>query len=415
MAVSDKERLNWLIIEDGLKDFHGHFLDFVTTFVRGLRELGDQVTVLCARGASESVVEQTGALPLMPDARWRTGSLRSPLNILKSVYWIGASLIVLLRNNKLIDQSDLIFLTATKLQHLVLWKIYTVLRGRRFRASLLLFFMATPVRKKAGGAGYEWEGFLGRAFGALVKSLCFGSGGKRIRFATETEQLSDCLSALSGVPFETLPQPVEADGVRLAASRTKNDNPITIGSFGPPREEKGSHLLIKAMAELVAGNQVPDARFVIQWTEDFLCSNGELASIPSELQDSEQFCAITHYFAPGEYENLLEEIDAVVLPYGSNYDLRGSRVVIDALVRGLPVAVTNASSMQTLAERYGCSVLINEWNESAISAAIKELVDVARNRNEKERELRKVAQDYFSVKNFRVLVLSSFAHFSRQA
>lgn len=412
MAVSDKEQINWLIIEDGLKDFHGHFLDFVTTFVRGLRELGDQVTVLCARGASKSVVEQTGALPLMPDARWRTGSLRSPLNILKSVYWIGASLIILLRNNKFIDQSDLVFLTATKLQHLVLWRIYTVLRGRRFRASLLLFFMATPVRKKAAGAGYEWEGFLGRALGALVKSL--RSGRKNIRFATETEQLSVCLSSLSGVPFETLPQPVEADGARLAASGAKNDNMITIGSFGPPREEKGSHLLIKAIADLVAGDQLSDARFIVQWTENFVCEDGEMASLPKELRSSKQFRAITHYFAPGEYENFLEETDAIVLPYGENYDLRGSRVVIDALVRGLPVAVTEGTSMQTLAERYGTCVLINQSNVSAIKVAIKGLLEAVRQKSAENQKMQLSALKYFSVKNFRALVLSLFSHSTNQ-
>jgi glycosyltransferase involved in cell wall biosynthesis len=415
MAIPNKERLNWLIIEDGLKDFHGHFLDFVTTFVRGLTSLGDQVTVLCARGASDTVVEQTGALPLMPEARWRSGSLRNPLNILKSIYWIGASLIVLLRNNRLIDQSDLIFLTAAKLQHLILWRIYSALRGQRFQASLLLFFMATPVTKKTGGAGYEWEGFLGRALGALVKSLGFGSGGKRIRFATETEQLSDCLSALSGVPFETLPQPVEADGVRLAASRAKNDNPITIGSFGPPREEKGSHLLIKAIAQLVANHQLSDARFIVQWTDDFVCENGEMASIPTELHKSDRFRAITHYFAPGEYENLLKETDAIVLPYGSNYDLRGSRVVIDALVRGLPVAVPKRSSMQTLAQRYGSCVLINEWNESSISAAIKGLVDAVLQKSAENQKWEVSAREYFSVKNFRALVLSVFTHAPRQS
>jgi glycosyltransferase involved in cell wall biosynthesis len=414
MAIPSAERLNWLIIEDGLKDFHGHFLDFVTTFVRGLTALGDRVTVFCAKGASQTVLEQTGALPVLPDPQWRAGSLRSPLNILKSIYWIGTSLVVLLRHNRLIDQSDLIFLTAAKLQHLILWKIYSIIRGQRFQTSMLLFFMATPVRKKASGEGYEWDGLLGRALGALMRSLGCGSRQEKNRFATETEQLSECLTALSGVPFETLPQPVEAGGGSPRDREPDSRAPITVGSFGPPREEKGSHLLIKAIAELVADNQVQNVRFVVQWTEDFICASGERATIPTDLRVSEQFRAIEHYFAPGEYESLLEETDAIVLPYGANYDLRGSRVVIDALVQGIPIAVTKGSSMQALAERYGSFILIEAWKEADIRTAIKGLVDIARKRNEKNRELQLSAQEYFSVKNVRALVLSSFARATHQ-
>lgn len=371
--------------------------------------------MLCAKGASQTVVEQTGALPVLPDPQWRAGSLRSPLNILRSIFWIGASLVVLLRHNRLIDQSDLIFLTAAKLQHLILWKIYSILRGKSFQTRMLLFFMATPVRKKASGEGYEWDGLLGRALGALVRSLGCGSRQEKSRFATETEQLSDCLTKLSGMPFETLPQPVEIDAPRVKMSGVRTDASITVGSFGPPREEKGSHLLIKAIAELVAGNQVPNVRFVVQWTEDFICANGERINIPADLRASEQFRAIEHYFAPGEYESLLEETDAIVLPYGANYDLRGSRVVIDALVQGIPTAVTKGSSMQALAERYGSFVLIDGWKEADIRMAIKKLVDMARNQSGRTCELQPSAREYFSVKNFRALVLSTFAHATRQS
>jgi glycosyltransferase involved in cell wall biosynthesis len=413
MAVSDKERLNWLIIEDGLKDCHGHFLDFVTSFVRGLRELGDRVTVLCSRAASDVVREQTAALPVMPDASWRTGSLRSPLNLSKNACWIGASLFALLRNNELIDRSDLVFLTATRLEHLLLWRIYTLLRGRRFRASLLLFFMATPIRRKAIGAGYEWEGLRGRLFGALIRSLGAGEGGLSIRFVTETEQLSGCLSALSGVPFEVIPEPTETAGSRAATEDGKDAATITIASFGPPREEKGSHLLIKAIADLVAAHQLPDTRFVVQWTADFVCENGEVATIPACLRAAKEFKAIGHYFAPGEYEALLDNVDALVLPYGPNYEVRGSRVMVDALVRGLPVAVTQGSSMQTQAERFGSAVLIDGWTESAIKAAIKNLADVVRQGSARDRSAVMSAREYFSVKNFRALALSSFAGAAR--
>jgi glycosyltransferase involved in cell wall biosynthesis len=62
--------MKWLIIEDALRDRKGHWLEYVSTFVRGLRELGDEVVVLCDRKAEGFVMEQTGARPVLPESIW---------------------------------------------------------------------------------------------------------------------------------------------------------------------------------------------------------------------------------------------------------------------------------------------------------------------------------------------------------
>jgi glycosyltransferase involved in cell wall biosynthesis len=261
--------------------------------------------------------------------------------------------------------------------------------------------MATPVRLKADGSGYEWEGLPGRAIGALVRSLSASRARNKTRFATETEELSDALSRLCGVRFETMPQPVEfsLEPLKTRQASTRGEL-VTIGSFGPPREEKGSHLLLGAIL-LLLNRKSHGVRFIMQWTEDFECEDGSLAQIPAQLRSSERFRAITDYFKPGEYEKLLTEIDAIVLPYGSSYALRGSRVVIDALVRGLPVAVTAGTSMQTLAESYGKCVLIKAWDIPSIATALDELVRLVRATKESADQTAQEAREYFSVAEFR--------------
>jgi len=62
--------MKWLIIEDALRDRKGHWLEYVSTFVRELRELGDEVLVLCDARAQGVVMEQTGALPVLPESIW---------------------------------------------------------------------------------------------------------------------------------------------------------------------------------------------------------------------------------------------------------------------------------------------------------------------------------------------------------
>ena len=62
--------MKWLIVEDALRNRKGHWLEYVSTFVRGLKELGDEVTVLCDRKAEGVILEQTGARPVLPESIW---------------------------------------------------------------------------------------------------------------------------------------------------------------------------------------------------------------------------------------------------------------------------------------------------------------------------------------------------------
>jgi hypothetical protein len=62
--------MKWLIVEDALRDRKGHWLEYVTTFVQGLKELGDEVVVLCDRKAEGFVMEHTGARPVLPESIW---------------------------------------------------------------------------------------------------------------------------------------------------------------------------------------------------------------------------------------------------------------------------------------------------------------------------------------------------------
>ena len=50
--------MRWLIVEDALPDRKGHWFEYVETFARELRALGDQVTVLADRAAEPFLVEQ---------------------------------------------------------------------------------------------------------------------------------------------------------------------------------------------------------------------------------------------------------------------------------------------------------------------------------------------------------------------
>ena len=62
--------MKWLIAEDALRDRKGHWVEYVSTFVRELRALGDEVVVLCDQRAQVFVMEQMGASPVLPESIW---------------------------------------------------------------------------------------------------------------------------------------------------------------------------------------------------------------------------------------------------------------------------------------------------------------------------------------------------------
>ena len=53
--------MRWLIVEDALLNRRGHWFEYVGTFGRELRSLGDSVTILADRSAEAFVTEQLPA------------------------------------------------------------------------------------------------------------------------------------------------------------------------------------------------------------------------------------------------------------------------------------------------------------------------------------------------------------------
>ena len=62
--------MRWLIAEDALRDRKGHWFEYLGTFARELRALGDDVTILADSAAEPFLVEQLQARPVLPASIW---------------------------------------------------------------------------------------------------------------------------------------------------------------------------------------------------------------------------------------------------------------------------------------------------------------------------------------------------------
>jgi glycosyltransferase involved in cell wall biosynthesis len=95
----------------------------------------------------------------------------------------------------------------------------------------------------------------------------------------------------------------------------------------------------------------------------------------------------------------------MVLPYRKPYELRVSRVVIEAMLKGMPVIATEGTTLFEQAEEHGVVVGCDEGSAESLARAILELAeDFAAMRDEAKQKAKKAAES-FSVSHFRELFL----------
>jgi len=216
-------------------------------------------------------------------------------------------------------------------------------------------------------------------------------------------------------------------------------SPIVFGCYGAARWEKGSDIFQDAI-KLILKNEVPSGEcqvasiqsesacelgsaflpitsnslpatpvgrplcFVIQWVEDFEDEKGNLVQLDPWLKNHPQVEVIGRYFQGDEYDEQLERTDVMVLPYRSPYRLRVSRVVIEAMMNGMPVIATRETTLFEQAEKYGVAIGCEEGSAESLAQAMLEVAEIFGRLQEDARLKAKAVAESFSVRYFRELL-----------
>jgi len=224
------------------------------------------------------------------------------------------------------------------------------------------------------------------------------------------------------------------DAGRLTLDTEASAKPIVFGCYGAARWEKGSDIFQEAIkrilksavasaecrvpsvedkAEPVTRDPLPATaagrplRFCIQWVDDFRDEQGNLNSIDPWLLGHPQVEVIGRYFKGDEYEHRLAQTDVMVLPYRKPYQLRVSRVVIEAMIQGMPVIATKGTTLFEQAEEYGAAVGCDEGDAESLAEAILEVAENFEIMRVSAREKVDGAAESFSVSFFRELLEKS--------
>ena len=405
--------MRWLIVEDAMRDRRGHWFEYLSAFTRELTPLGDKTTLLVDRAAEPFLREQLGVQALLPASIWhRMGDNSGPLRR----YWrVPAHALATFRAVKHYlngnEQFDLIFVPTVLVHHLLGWT--WLIKGplKRTSSRILLFYPNTPIMLDQKTGEPSWQPApTAKLFCRLIRSLRREVQQGRVILGVETNSMRESLTQLTGVPFTYFPHPVHLGKAENREPKVQpNGVPamlepsdiLTFGSYGSARHEKGSDILAAAVEEYSRRYPKSRVRFILQnvdgdkkdWTQ--LSGNPRIQLIP-------------RYFENGEYARHLMRTDVLLLPYRrSSYALRVSRVVIEAMVHGLPVVTTRGTTLEEQAREFGSAVLCDDENVESLVQAIHKMEQDFRQIAGCAKERMTPAQQHFSVKEFRSI-------FSRQ-
>lgn len=394
-------KLRWLIVEDALRDRKGHWFEYLGTFTRELKALGDDVTILADRAAEPFLREQLPVLPVLPDSIWHrmgdmAGPLRRYLRVPVHAWNTFHAVKKFLRHG---EKFDLIFVPTVLVHHLLgwTWLIKRVLKNSECR--VLLFFPNTPIYLDEVTGEPSWQPApTAKLFNRLIRSLREEVTSGRVILGAETHPMCAALTKLTGVKFTYLPHPVASLPGEKSPQPAGGERKIIMGSYGSARHEKGCDVLVAAVEQYCRRFPESQAQFVLQSVD------GD-KQLWAQLENNPRVQLIPGYFGDGGYVRQLRATDVLLLPYRrSSYGLRVSRVVIEAMGEGIPVVTTRKTTLEDQAKEFGAAIFCEDGQAESLLAAIGEAEKNIARLQEVARQKKAAAAAHFSVRKFRELL-----------
>ncbi len=403
--------MRWLIVEDALRDRRGHWFEYVRAFRNGLLQLGDDVTVLASKNAESFIQTELAAQPLLPESIWHqkvdgAGVIKRYLRVPAHAFKTWRSVRRALGTNA---EYDVIFVPTMSVHHLLGWS--RLIKGalRDHPARVLLYFLSTPIQMRSDGTPEWTQSPTTRLMARLLAGLQAEIKSGKVIIGVETRPLQKALSHVAGIPVRYLPQPVEP----MSPDSTAPKSELLFACYGLARHEKGSDVLQSAIARYLEIHPQARVKFAIQWLDDFNDETGRLVTKLAALLKDNRVEYITHHFRDGEYLQRLAQTGVMLLPYRlSSYRLRGSRVLIEAMVNGIPVVATRGTTLAQQAEEFGAMEWCEDENIGSLVAAIEKTEQNYSAMAAKASDRQMSARAHFSTRQFRDLLLSDAASHS---
>ena len=176
--------------------------------------------------------------------------------------------------------------------------------------------------------------------------------------------------ALPGMAIEKLPY-LAASRCAQLRRRPHSDQAPTFGLLGATRPERGHAALLRAIGRL--GERGP--RFVLQVDRDALETFADGAELLARAKRGRDLTLLAGTLDPAAYDDALEAIDCLVLPYTGRYAVSGSGVLFEAIYALRYVIVSRGSTLaDELADYAYPHALVDPGDPGELAAAIEATV-----------------------------------------
>ena len=362
-----------LVVEEALKDFVGHWYEYVRSVADLNRAAGVEVTVVAHAAATPALRGELAAHPLFARTVWdgdyrRGGWLARKLGLPRHNWLVFWAMRRFVRDH---GPFDCLFAPTVVLHHIVGWRLLFALERKRIGRMVLL--VRNNVAEYRPGSPVPHFGASARLFGWGLRSLAGHIAAGRVVFATDSARLAEEYRQLCGIAPVVFPSPRVAAPVATARPRDPAA-PLLFSCLGPARFEKGIDVLQAAIARYLADPANPPARFAIQWPTPIDDAHGQPYFPDATLAASGKVDFITEPLDSDAYDALVAATDCMVLPYRrSSYFARISGVAVEAVTGGIPVIATADTWTSELVASDGAGIAVPDGDAAALAGAMAEL------------------------------------------
>ena len=362
-----------LVVEEALKDFVGHWYEYVRSVADLNRAVGVEVTVVSHAATTPALRKELDAQPLLPRTVWdgdyrRGGWIERKLGLPRHNWLVFTAMRRFVRTH---GPFDCLFAPTVVLHHIFGWRLLYALERKRIGRMVLL--VRNNVAEYRPGSPVPRFGLSARLFGWGLRALAGHIAAGRVVFATDSARLAEEYRQLCGIAPVVFPSPRVAAPV-AAPQPHDPAAPLLFSCLGPARFEKGIDVLQAAIALYLADPANPPARFAIQWPSPIEDANGRPYLPDAALAASGKVDFITQPLDSQTYDALVAATDCMVLPYRrSSYFARISGVAVEAVTGGIPVIATADTWSSELVASDGAGIAVPDGDAAALARAMAKL------------------------------------------
>lgn len=383
----------FLIIEEALQDESGHWYEYTQSVIDLLVKNNFEVQVAAHINLKKNIIKNATTHPIFLVNAWSGIYKRGFLGLKRIVGFFKHNYLYYCTLSKFFNENqkfDKIFSpTLSCTYHLFAWFLLLIKFNKEKIPSLLLLIRHDIRRTRLS----LLIAFIG------LQLLRFFIKDKRVRLFTDSEQLASYYKQLTGYCFSTLPIPhINTEKIFISDVEKKI---IRFVSLGPPRYEKGSDLILKALKKLTQKKTSHNFEFILQINDPRDLEKSFYEDILF-LKRNQKIIFIEDALTREKYQSILLSADVIILPYRAQfYNKRTSGVAMEAISNGIPLIYTKDTWIESIVEKYGAGISIeNEKIDSLIAAFYEMSKDFKKYKKISEENRTSLLSSEYSKENF---------------